>query len=360
MFKPITRRVLASLAVLIPTVLLSACSDNDSQAVSYPELPYLTSLEQARVTVSGFSSGGYLANQLHLAYPEKIEGVAIFSAGPWGCAIKGLSHALMSCMQTRFPIASLEERMAIMHRASRNGEIGDLALVVDDPVYIFYGQSDRVVKPSISESLIGFYQTLVASYNIRITAIPEAGHAFPTLSSDNDCGDPDANHLQNCHFDGAGEALRVLYGPLQIPTSSDQLKGEFLEFGQNAFFDGKGMLDRGYLYLPESCKSGAASCQLHVVFHGCDQSAEAIGNQFFRSSGYNRWADNNNLVLLYPQARKSLPNPQGCWDWWGYEKDQFYSRDNQQLAAIIRMIERLKGDDQKNAAGRMKQADGSQ
>ncbi|WP_220495915.1 hypothetical protein, partial [Oceanospirillum sediminis] len=80
------------------------------------------------------------------------------------------------------------------------------------PVYIFYGQSDRVVKPSISESLIGFYQTLVAPYNIRITAIPEAGHAFPTLSSDNDCGDPDANHLQNCHFDGAGEALRCNTG----------------------------------------------------------------------------------------------------------------------------------------------------
>lgn len=338
--------------LLLSTIaILSACSQEQPE-INYPKLPVVGSLQDTRVTVSGFSSGGYLANQLHLAYPEKIEGAAIFSAGPWGCAIKGLSHALMSCMQTRFPIASLEERIAMMHRASRNGEIGDLALVVDDPVYIFYGQNDQVVRPAISESLIGFYQNLVASYNIRITAMPDAGHAFPTLNSEAPCGEADANHLQNCHFDGAGEALRVLYDTLQVPASGP-LKGEFIEFGQNEFFEGKGMLDRGYLYLPESCK-GEAQCQLHVVFHGCDQSAEAIGNQFFAASGYNRWADSNRIVLLYPQARKSLPNPQGCWDWWGYEKDRFYSRDNQQLAAIIRMIRRLKGEDIPAHKGRMK------
>jgi len=324
---------------LFSLFLLTACS-SDEPETHYAKLPSLASLDHPRVTVSGFSSGGYLANQLHLAYPELIEGAAIFSAGPWGCAMKGLSHALMSCMQTQFPIASLDERMAMLHRASRKRLIGDPALLVDDPVYIFYGQNDQVVKPEVTESLIGFYQKLVASYNIRITGLSKAGHAFPTLLTSTECGIEDGNHLQNCHFDGAGEALRVLYGNLNAP--SNQPEGEMIEFGQGDFYQGKGMLDRGYLYVPQSCKSGRQHCQLHVVLHGCSQSAEVIGNNFFQHSGFNRWADSNDIVLLYPQAKKSLPNPQGCWDWWGYEKDRFYTRDNQQLKAIIGMVEQLK------------------
>lgn len=325
--------------LLISLVLTSACSDPEPDT-QYSGLPKIDSLRHARVTVSGFSSGGYLANQLHLAYPEKIEGAAIFSAGPWGCAMKGLSHAMLSCMQTQFPIASLDERMAMLHKASRKKIIGDPALLVDDPVYIFYGQRDQVLKPAVTESLIGFYQTLVASYNIRITALPNAGHAFPTLETDTPCGVVDGNHLQNCHFDGAREALTVLYGRLSPPSIEDQ--GQFIEFSQSPFYQGKGMLDRGYLYLPLGCEAKESSCQLHVVLHGCGQSAEVIGNSFFSLSGFTRWADSNNIVLLYPQAKKSLPNPQGCWDWWGYEKEDFYSRKNQQLVAVMAMIKQLR------------------
>ena len=34
-------------------------------------------------------------------------------------------------------------------------------------------------------------------------------------------------------------------------------------------------------------------------------------------SGYNNWADNNKLLVLYPQVNKSVipSNPEGCWDW---------------------------------------------
>lgn len=334
----IIMRKLYSLLPLALLVLVAGCSQPESSS-PLPVLQPLTSLHKSRVTVSGFSSGGYLANQLHLAYPELIEGVAIFSAGPWGCAMKGLSHALMSCMQTRFPIADLDERMAMLHRASRKKEIGDPALLVDDPVYIFYGQQDSVLKPAVSESLINFYQTIVASYNIRITAMPQAGHAFPSVLSTQACGSEASPYFQNCHFDGAAEALRVLFGQLQAPTNTST--GQLIEFNQDQYYQGKGMLDRGYLYLPTQCSSGARECQLHIVLHGCGQSSEVLKTSFIEQSGYKRWADSNGIVLLYPQARKSLVNPQGCWDWWGYEKGHFYARENPQLSAIVGMIRTL-------------------
>ena len=38
------------------------------------------------------------------------------------------------------------------------------------------------------------------------------------------------------------------------------------------------------------------------------------------NGGYNEVADLNNIVILYPQAKRgSIPyNPNGCFDWWGY------------------------------------------
>ncbi|OOV86149.1 extracellular catalytic domain type 2 short-chain-length polyhydroxyalkanoate depolymerase [Oceanospirillum linum] len=329
------------LSVLACSLILSACTSNQPDN-HYNQLPYLASLNHASITVSGFSSGGYMANQLHLAHPEKIEGAAIFSAGPWGCAIKGLSHAMMSCMKTTLPMISQQERMTMLQKASRSGTIGDPALLVDDPVYIFMGQSDAVVAPAVTESLITFYQMLVASYNLRITALPEAGHGFPTLQTDAECGSPSGHHLQNCHFDGAGEAFSTLYGQLEPPAETN-LKSDVMEFGQLEFFDGRGMLDRGYLYIPEACRDDNNRCQLHIALHGCDQSAEVAEDHFIRNSGFNRWAETNNIVVLYPQAKKSLPNPKGCWDWWGYESEPFFSRKNQQVSAIIRMADRLTG-----------------
>ena len=329
------------LSVLACSLILSACTSNQPDS-NYNRLPYLASLNHASATVSGFSSGGYMANQLHLAYPEKIEGAAIFSAGPWGCAIKGLSHAMMSCMKTTLPMISQQERMTMLQKASRSGTIGDPALLVDDPVYIFMGQSDNVVAPAVTESLITFYQRLVASYNLRVTALPEAGHGFPTRQTDAKCGSPSDRHLQNCHFDGAGEAFSTLYGQLE-PAAETHLKSDLVEFGQLEFFDGKGMLDRGYLYIPEACHDDNNRCQLHIALHGCDQSAEVAEDHFIRNSGFNRWAETNNIVVLYPQTKKSLPNPKGCWDWWGYESEPFFSRKNQQVSAIIGMVDRLTG-----------------
>ena len=84
---------------------------------------------------------------------------------------------------------------------------------------------------------------------------------------------------------------------------------------------------------------------MHVVFHGCRQGAAEIGEQFVREAGYNRWADTNGLIVLYPQALKRFSafvwNPRGCWDWWGYTGGDYHTQSGAQIRAVKAMLERL-------------------
>ena len=44
-----------------------------------------------------------------------------------------------------------------------------------------------------------------------------------------------------------------------------------------------------------------------------------MGTTFVTKTGYLEVAEENNIMMLFPQAIKELlVNPNGCWDWWGY------------------------------------------
>ena len=83
------------------------------------------------------------------------------------------------------------------------------------------------------------------------------------------------------------------------------------------------MHSEGYVYVPTGCATEAqvaVPCRLHVAFHGCGQSVVTVRDAFFWQAGYNRWAEANNIVVLYPQLTTRQFNPEGCWDWWGYQR----------------------------------------
>src|SRR5262249_59124115 len=97
---------------------------------------------------------------------------------------------------------------------------------------------------------------------------------------------------------------------------------------------------------------------LVVALHGCLQSAELLGAEFYSKIGVNEWADSNGIVVLYPQAHATTvselspqnalapfnTNPNGCWNWWGYASDsQFLTKPGVHIAAIWSMVRRLTG-----------------
>jgi poly(3-hydroxybutyrate) depolymerase len=105
------------------------------------------------------------------------------------------------------------------------------------------------------------------------------------------------------------------------------------------------MLESAYLYVPQSCKFGE-SCGVHIVFHGCSQSSESVGDAFAVGSGYNEWADGNRLLVLYPQVASSTVapmNPYGCWDWWGYTNEDYATQAGPQIAVVKALLDSLAG-----------------
>jgi poly(3-hydroxybutyrate) depolymerase len=154
--------------------------------------------------------------------------------------------------------------------------------------------------------------------------------------------------------------LQHIYGELKPASAS--LSGRFVEFSQDEFVPGRktaenGLFKTGTLYVPEACAPGSPRhCALHVVLHGCKQSAEELGDEFYKHIGVNEWADSNDIVVLYPQARTISTkdftekkgtdlfqiNPEGCWNWFGYGYDQRYMlKDGVQITAIDKMIHRV-------------------
>ena len=64
-----------------------------------------------------------------------------------------------------------------------------------------------------------------------------------------------------------------------------------------------------------------------------------------KRSGYLAAADAGNVVVLFPQVEPSYQplNPNGCWDWWGYDGDEYATRRGPQIVAIKAMVDDLLG-----------------
>ena len=321
-------------AVLLALLLLAF------PAVGADGLPRLN-IEPHSLTVSGVSAGGYMATQFQVAYAKDVTGAGIFAAGPWFCAQGSLTRALKECMNGAAAGPDVAPLVAAIRASAKDGQIDDPSWLVPDHVFLFHGSRDETVGAPVVDSLQRFYLAFIPPERIRYETRIGAAHGIPARGKGVACSVAEAPWINDCDYDGAGELLQYLYDGLRQPEG--ELRGQLLAFDQGRYKTG-GMLasleDDGWLYLPRECAAGSA-CRIHVAFHGCRQGSGFIGDTFARDAGYNRWADVNRIVVLYPQAAKSLVwplNPQGCWDWWGYSGADYATRKGLQLSAVHRML----------------------
>jgi hypothetical protein len=223
---------------------------------------------------------------------------------------------------------------------------------------MFSGTDDTVVPQPVMNDLETYYKHFMSSANIKYQKEMAAQHAMPTDSFGNPCDYLGSPFINNCGFDAAGELLKHIYGSLN-PKNTGPLSGSFIEFDQREFIDdpnAHSMDDTGWVYVPASCQQGH-ECKVHIVFHGCQQGYKAVGSTFIKNAGYNRWADTNNIIVLYPQLiSKSTfsslnpfavfdpnnTNPNGCWNWWGYDRDAHYAtKAGHQMTAVKAMLDRI-------------------
>ncbi len=342
-------------------------------------------IDPNKVSISGISSGAFMANQFHIAHSELIMGAGLVAGGLYTCAVSRvdeanklldatISRALDRCMFAKAPLQSADTYAQRAETFAEAAWIDPLSALDGDKVYLFTGRADDVVNPATVERAAEVYRALgVEEGDLRFQKFLDqpspdggAGHSWVTDDCCQPCAANKSPYINDCDYDQAEAILSHIYGDLR--PKSETLSGRFIEFAQSEFVpDGKtainGLRDTGQIYVPTACAEGE-TCSLHVVLHGCEQSTEVLGDTFFKKIGVNEWADANDIVVLYPQASKvdratldtAFPdrvfrnsfavNPNGCWNWWGYAYDErFALKDGVQIGAIYGMIKRIMGGD---------------
>jgi poly(3-hydroxybutyrate) depolymerase len=324
-----------------------------AQAVDLPALPaYQVDLRQT--SLSGLSSGGFMAAQFEVAYSNTLVGAGIVAGGPFFCAGSNsfgsyLQNATGVCMHPLGAGPDAAKLVRIAQDFARHGQIDPLLGLKKHRVYLFSGTNDSTVTTRVVDQSERFLELAgVPRKNIKYVKTSAAGHGLITDNpGDGACAVTSPPYINDCGTEQSHDILRHIYGRLNPPAIA--LSGQIIAFNQREFIasDRTSMSEVAYAYVPASCTR--SRCRVHVALHGCQQGSALIGNRYYSTTGYNELADTNRIIVLYPQVQPSDPvpfNPLGCWDFWGYSStDQvhpnFFGKEAPQLRAIASMLQRL-------------------
>jgi poly(3-hydroxybutyrate) depolymerase len=336
-----------------------------------PPLPaYGVDIHQT--SVSGVSSGGAMAVQMHVAHSSIMRGVGVIAGVAYGCTGPEFSFSvrvaqLLNCMEGVPPFGGSAGADAAIQRTNdaaaipNHKAIDALAKLKDQKVWLFSGYNDGSVRRAAMDAVAKYYEHYVDRGNVFYQTDNHAPHGLITDGRGIDCLDFRAPYINDCKYDAAGHLLQHIYGRLNPPgtASTSSLK----TFDQTEFVDpalvGKvGLSDTGYVYIPAAC-TPTTRCRVHVVFHGCKQYAgnPEVLDAVPKKGGYNEWAETNNIIVLYPQTEaiqvdvgwplvRIEVNSGGCWDWWGLDSSlpgngEFARKDGYQISAIRKMLDWL-------------------
>jgi hypothetical protein len=298
-----------------------------------------SSPKPTKITISGLSSGAFLAVQLQVARSDLFSGVGSIAGGPSYCAESGgVLQGFNDCL-SRPSQMLIEPKVKYIQTKIIEGSIAELKN--DIPVYIFKSKLDPVVGAGAGQQLQKFFNLLNPTWATFFEEGIDASHAIPTLNKGSACQFLGKPWINNCNFDLVGQMWGVLMGNLKprIQSKLENLtkwpQDQLIEKFPEADFQ-----DSGFVYTPSACKE--KKCDLHIALHGCEQSKAYVQKQFATDSGYNEWAESNNIVVIYPQVAATFGangNPNGCWDWWGYTGKNYANSKGPQMAALISVAE---------------------
>ncbi|MBV2167322.1 MAG: PHB depolymerase [Bdellovibrio sp.] len=296
-------------------------------------------IDKSAVSISGVSSGAFMAVQMGVAYSREFMAVASVAGGIYWCSEGDPQRAKSVCMGKPQEVDSQVQIAKARDLASQQS-IDPVGALSRQNIYIFASPKDSVIHPANSEKLSEFYGAFIAPTKIKIETSLESAHGFPTLNSGISCGMGFLPWILKCNFDLAGEILQSAYGTLQ--PRGDFIPQHLMKYSQAEFGDEKTPLFKdAWVYVPETCAQGAR-CRLHVALHGCQMNPDFIQDKFATIAGYNEWAETNGIVVLYPQSAK-IPkdNPYACWDWFGFTGPDYMTKSGTQMSALKKMIEKV-------------------
>jgi hypothetical protein len=304
--------------------------------------------DRSETTVSGVSGGAFMAVQLGTAFSSNIRGVGVIGGGPFGCAQGSASIAVANCVM--MPLTppdlqkppDLQQLIGAADQLAASKDIDPLANLRRQKIYIFHGYKDRAVSRKVADLTVEFYRHYLGEQygNIFYQQTIGVGNGLVTVDQGLPCDARDKPFIYACNYDQAGIILQYFYGTLRA-SAGGAARGKLLTFDQGRYTvldpDAYSLGDTGYIYVPDSCARGER-CRVHIALHGCQQDVSAIGDTYVRNAGYNEWAGNNNIIVLYPQSRALRNNPLACWDWWGFESKMYATHSGAQMSAVMAML----------------------
>lgn len=285
-------------------------------------------------TISGISSGGFMAQQMATIYSSSIEGVATVAGGYYFCALdylpkkieqdrltigeqnlflyepsnKALSDSLNPLVifsgeinpVTWFkpsignPIyQAVSECMlnpehtkinySYMKKNVEKNLIDHTDYIKDQKVLIFHGKKDSVLDYKMQNKLISFYQHFnLPKENLRVIK-GSGSHNFPISEKKGiDCAKEDVPYLGNCNYDLAYEILNHLnqitkdkspVNESNLYMIDQTINRENINRSMKTFKQPTASIaPYGYLYASEACLNNPTNCKLHVALHGCKMS----------------------------------------------------------------------------------------
>ncbi|OFZ28307.1 MAG: hypothetical protein A2622_04185 [Bdellovibrionales bacterium RIFCSPHIGHO2_01_FULL_40_29] len=287
----------------------------------------------AQVTISGISSGGFMATQMGVIYSEEISGVGTVAGGFFYCAQNHLQNKIQEGIQThlgkqnlflfnqnkglysdlllgRFlfpgystkwftpsPMNPIYQSVGVCMQNPDKAELPDLKAfhekkLIDDPSYLtkqniftYHGEHDNVVLFKMAQKIKDFYiENKIPIEQIQQKSLQFAGHSFATDKQDlQPCTAEKFPFITSCQYDLAFDLLTFL--------TKKELKREPFE-AKNLYYVDQTLdlknLDimnpergaqptpsiapYGYLYSSNECLQNPTYCQLHVALHGCEMS----------------------------------------------------------------------------------------
>jgi hypothetical protein len=179
-------RILATSALAFALALDIAPATGAEKLGSYP-------VDPAKVSISGISSGAFMANQFHIAHSALIMGAGLMAGGLYGCAVEAVEGdglrvldalATGPCMSAPDELRSLDVYAARVREFAERGWIDSLDGLKGDRVYMFTGRNDKVVNPETVRRAAQLYLALGVRPEdlelVDVDALPGkgAGHSW--------------------------------------------------------------------------------------------------------------------------------------------------------------------------------------
>lgn len=277
------------------------------------------------LTISGISSGGFMAAQMATIYSDQYAGVATVAGGVFFCAENKFRKNLIAFGNAGFLHFGLDSNMMLRSMGlsflkSSNDQwvvplptnpiyqsvsvcmgrpegahqpdmlidgkfrpmnldflkvfeelklIAPTANIAKQRVLIYQGKGDEVVRPAMADKLQEFYQRLGVSSSALKVILGEGNHNFPTSRKDAiDCKLSRVPYVASCDRDLAGEILEHTLG-----RKLNRAKFNILNFRRIEQKNAPGSLATyGYIYANPFCVANPTACDLHVALHGCQMN----------------------------------------------------------------------------------------